>query len=60
MGQAWSRRSVLLRVMRSEFCASRYGDHCGTGDYASSPLRPGNYRVVAGAPGFKTQTRSTI
>ncbi len=32
----------------------------GTGDYASPPLRPGNYRVVAGAPGFKTQTRSTI
>lgn len=54
MRQAWSRRSVLLRVMRSEFCASRYGDHCGTGDYASPPLRPGKYRVVAGAPGFKT------
>ena len=31
-----------------------------TGDYASPPLRPGNYRVVAGAQGFKTQTRSTI
>ncbi len=32
----------------------------GTGDYASPPLRPGNYKVVAGAPGFKMQTRSTI
>ena len=31
-----------------------------TGDYTSPPLRPGNYRVVAGASGFKTQTRSTI
>ena len=31
-----------------------------TGDYVSPPLRPGNYRVVAGAPGFKTQTRTTI
>ena len=32
----------------------------GTGDYASPPLRPGNYKVIASAPGFKTQTRSTI
>lgn len=31
-----------------------------TGNYASPPLRPGNYRVIAGAPGFKTQTRSEI
>jgi Carboxypeptidase regulatory-like domain/TonB dependent receptor len=31
-----------------------------TGDYASPPLRPGNYKVVAVAPGFKTQTRTTI
>ena len=31
-----------------------------TGDYVSPPLRPGNYRVVAGAPGFKTQSRTTI
>src|SRR6266496_4621564 len=32
----------------------------GMGNYASPPLRPGNYKVVAGAPGFKMQTRSTI
>jgi len=32
----------------------------GTGDYASPPLRPGSYKVVAEAQGFKTQTRSTI
>lgn len=32
----------------------------GSGDYVSPPLRPGNYRVVAGASGFKTQTRSTV
>ena len=31
-----------------------------TGDFTSPPLRPGNYRVVAGAQGFKTQTRTTI
>src|SRR5215470_5456946 len=31
-----------------------------TGNYSSPPLRPGNYRVIAGAPGFKTQTRSEI
>src|SRR3954471_14727883 len=32
----------------------------GIGDYVSPPLHPGNYRLVAAAPGFKTQTRSTI
>ena len=32
----------------------------GTGDYASPPLRPGSYKVVAEAQGFKTQTRSPI
>jgi hypothetical protein len=32
----------------------------GTGDYASPPLRPGSYQVVAEASGFKTQTHSTI
>src|SRR2546430_344240 len=32
----------------------------GTGDYASPPLRPGSYKVVAEAQGFKTQTRSSI
>jgi len=31
-----------------------------TGNYSSPPLRPGNYRVIAGAPGFKTQTRTEI
>jgi len=31
-----------------------------SGDYASPPLRPGSYQVVAEAPGFKTQTRGTI
>ncbi|MGA9813534.1 MAG: carboxypeptidase-like regulatory domain-containing protein, partial [Terriglobales bacterium] len=32
----------------------------GTGDYSSPPLRPGNYQIVAEAPGFKTQTHSAI
>ena len=32
----------------------------GSGDYASPPLRPGEYKVVAEAQGFKTQTRTTI
>jgi len=32
----------------------------GSGDFASPPLRPGNYKVIAEAQGFKTQTRSTI
>src|SRR5882757_5335311 len=32
----------------------------GTGDYVSPPLRPGIYKIVAEAQGFKTQTRSTI
>jgi len=31
-----------------------------SGNYASPPLRPGNYKVTAEAPGFKSQTRSTI
>jgi carboxypeptidase family protein/TonB-dependent receptor-like protein len=30
------------------------------GDYVSPPLRPGNYKVVAEAAGFKTQTRSSM
>jgi hypothetical protein len=30
------------------------------GDYASPPLRPGNYRVTADASGFKTQTWNTV
>src|SRR5215475_9538990 len=32
----------------------------GSGDYASPPLRPGNYKIMASAPGFKTETRGTI
>ena len=32
----------------------------GSGDYASPPLRPAEYKVVAEAQGFKTETRSTI
>jgi hypothetical protein len=32
----------------------------GIGNYASPPLRPGNYKVMAEAQGFKTQTRSTV
>ena len=32
----------------------------GSGDYASPPLRPGEYKIVAEAQGFKTETRSTI
>ena len=32
----------------------------GNGDYASPPLRPANYKVLAEAQGFKTQTRGTI
>jgi hypothetical protein len=32
----------------------------GSGDFASPPLRPGSYKVTAEAPGFKTQTRSTL
>jgi hypothetical protein len=32
----------------------------GSGDYASPPLRPGEYKVTAEAQGFKTQTRSTV
>src|SRR5882724_2747756 len=32
----------------------------GSGDYASPPLRPGDYKIVAEAEGFKTQTRSTV
>src|SRR5439155_10966395 len=31
-----------------------------SGNYASPPLRPGNYKLTAEAPGFKTETRSTI
>jgi outer membrane receptor protein involved in Fe transport len=32
----------------------------GSGDYASPPLRPGEYKIVAEAQGFKTETRTTI
>src|SRR5882724_786878 len=32
----------------------------GSGDYASPPLRPAEYKVIAEAEGFKTETRSTI
>ncbi|HEX3319304.1 MAG TPA: TonB-dependent receptor [Terriglobales bacterium] len=32
----------------------------GIGNYASPPLRPGNYKVMVEAQGFKTQTRSTV
>ena len=32
----------------------------GSGDYASPPLRPGNYKMVAEAQGFKTATRSSV
>ena len=31
-----------------------------SGDYASPPLRPGTYKIVAEAQGFKTATRNTI
>jgi outer membrane receptor protein involved in Fe transport len=31
-----------------------------TGDYVSPPLRPGTYKVVAEAQGFKTQTRNAV
>jgi carboxypeptidase family protein/TonB-dependent receptor-like protein len=31
-----------------------------SGNYTSPPLRPGNYKLTAEAPGFKTETRSTI
>jgi len=31
-----------------------------SGNYASPPLHPGNYKVTAEAQGFKTETRSTI
>ena len=32
----------------------------GSGEYVSPPLRPGTYKTVAEAQGFKTQTRNTI
>jgi len=32
----------------------------GSGEYASPPLRPGNYKIVAEAQGFKTATRSSV
>src|SRR6266404_7152586 len=32
----------------------------GSGDYASPPLRPAEYKMIAEAQGFKTETRSTI
>lgn len=32
----------------------------GSGEYVSPPLRPGTYKTVAEAQGFKTQTRTTI
>ncbi len=32
----------------------------GSGDFASPPLRPGNYKITAAAPGFKTEIRGTI
>lgn len=32
----------------------------GSGEYVSPPLRPGDYRVVAEAQGFKTETRTTV
>ncbi|HSS97631.1 MAG TPA: carboxypeptidase-like regulatory domain-containing protein, partial [Terriglobales bacterium] len=32
----------------------------GSGDYVSPPLRPGNYKIVAEAQGFKTATRNTV
>jgi hypothetical protein len=31
-----------------------------SGNYVSPPLRPGGYKLTAEAPGFKTETRSTI
>jgi len=31
-----------------------------SGNYASPPLRPGNYKVSAEAPGFRTETRTTL
>src|SRR5689334_1782229 len=31
-----------------------------SGDYVSPPLRPGNYKVVAEAQGFKTATRASV
>ncbi len=32
----------------------------GSGEFVSPPMRPGEYKVIAEAQGFKTQTRSTI
>src|ERR1051325_5741139 len=32
----------------------------GSGDYASPPLRPGDYKVTAEAQGFKTATRPNV
>ena len=32
----------------------------GSGEYVSPPLRPGTYKTVAEAQGFKTQTRNTV
>jgi hypothetical protein len=32
----------------------------GSGDFASPPLRPGNYKITVSAQGFKTETRGTI
>ena len=32
----------------------------GSGDFASPPLRPGNYKITVTAQGFKTETRGTI
>src|SRR5437762_9924155 len=32
----------------------------GSGDFVSPPLRPGTYKVVAEAQGFKTQTHNAI
>jgi Carboxypeptidase regulatory-like domain/TonB dependent receptor len=31
-----------------------------SGNYASPPLRPGSYKVTAEAPGFRTETRTTL
>src|SRR5437016_4815471 len=32
----------------------------GSGEFVSPPMRPGEYKVVAEAQGFKTQTRSAV